>query len=254
VGGLAGCACSNVSLLEGQIRVQSLHENDDASPTNLVFLLDVDNTLLDNDGFERDLREHLAEAHGVDRQEQYWRIFEQLRTELGYADYLGALERFRLEHPRDPHLLDTSLFLVLQPFAERLFPRALDVVARLERIGPVVILSDGDVVFQPLKIVRSGLWNAVSGRVLICIHKEQMLSEVERLHPAHRYVIVDDKPSILSAVKKSWGPRVTTVLVRQGHYALDRELLARYPAADLSVDRIADLMDWSVPAPDVGGG
>jgi hypothetical protein len=220
---------------------------------DLVFLLDVDNTLLDNDSFERDLRTQLTEAHGSDRQEQYWRIFEQLRTELGYADYLGALERFRLEYPRDPHLLDTSLFLLLQPFAERLFPRALDVVARLERIGPVVILSDGDVVFQPLKIVRSGLWDVVSGRVLIWIHKEHMLSEVERRYPARRYVIVDDKIGILSSVKRSWGPRVTTVFVRQGHYALDQELVGRYPAADVSVDRIEDLMDWSIPAPDAGG-
>jgi FMN phosphatase YigB (HAD superfamily) len=234
--------------------VQELHEEPDVSPADLVFLLDVDNALLDNDHFERDLRTHLTEAYGRDGQAQYWRIFEQLRAELGYADYLGALQRFRLEYSRDPHLLDTSLFLVLYPFAERLFPRALDVVARLERIGPVVILSDGDVVFQPLKIVRSGLWDAVAGRVLIWIHKEHMLSEVERRYPARHYVMVDDKSRILSAVKETWDSRVTTVFVRQGHYAHDRDIVADEPPADASIDGIAELMDWNVPAPDAEGG
>jgi FMN phosphatase YigB (HAD superfamily) len=205
-----------------------------------VFLLDVDNTLLDNDAIAADLRDYLTRRFGVGCRDRYWEIFEQLRSELGYADYLGALQRYRVEHPHDPHLLETSLFLIDYPFADRLYPHALDVIARMRLAGPVVIFSDGDAVFQPRKVARAGLWDAVDG-VLIYIHKEDMLADVEARYPAARYVLVDDKLRILSAVKRVWGARVTTVFPRQGHYALDRASLAAYPPADVAVDAIGDL-------------
>jgi FMN phosphatase YigB (HAD superfamily) len=209
----------------------------------VVFLLDVDNTLLDNDRIERDLRRHLEQAFGAERQQRYWEIFEQLRTELGYADYLGALQRYRIEHLRHPNLLASSLYLVDYPFANRLYPGALDVVERLGAWGPTVILSDGDVVFQPRKVERSGLWEAVEGRVLIYIHKEQVLDDVETRYPAGHYVMVDDKLRILTAMKQVWGNRLTTVFPRQGHYALDPNNLATYPPADVTVERIGELVD-----------
>jgi FMN phosphatase YigB (HAD superfamily) len=213
------------------------------APHEVVFLLDVDNTLLDNDAVIADLKQHLIDACGVECQQRYWELFEQLREELGYADYLGALQRYRVEHPRDPHLLRISLFLLHYPFADRLYPRALDVVAKLRRLGPVVILSDGDAVFQPHKVDRSGLWVAVDGEVLIYIHKEQMLDDVERRYPARRYVVVDDKVRVLAAIKAVWRERLTTVFVRQGHYAADVRLVASHPAPDISVDRIEALLD-----------
>ncbi len=208
-----------------------------------VFLLDVDNTLLDNDRIAKDLRQHLGDIFGAEREERYWQIFEELRAEVGYADYLGALQRYRAEVPRDPHLLELSFFLIDYPFRDRLYPGALDVIARLRQHGVPVILSDGDVVFQPLKVRASGLWQAVEGRVLIYIHKERVLDDVERRYPAAHYTLVDDKLRILTAVKQQWGERVTTVFPRQGHYALDPEILAQYPAADITIDRIADLPD-----------
>ena len=210
--------------------------------TDVVYLVDVDNTLLDNDTVIEDLRRHFRDAFGVEREERYWELFEGLRRELGYADYLGALQRYRVERPREPRLLQISLFLLHYPFADRLYPRALDVVAHLRRSGPVVVLSDGDVVFQPRKVERSGLWAAVDGKVLIYIHKEQMLDDVERRYPAQRYVMIDDKLRILTAIKAVWGDRVTTVFVRQGHYAEDPAQVKPYPAADRTVDRIADLL------------
>jgi len=213
---------------------------------SVVFLFDVDNTLLDNDRVTADLKRHLETVVGREREERYWAIFEQLRTELGYADYLGALQRYRMEHPHDPHLLEVSRFLVNYPFANRLYPNALDVVERAKRWGPVVILTDGDVVFQPRKVERSGLYEVFEGNVLIYVHTEQELAEVERLYPARRYVLVDDKLRILAAVKKSWGPRVTTVFPRQGHYALDPKLLARYPAADIAIERIGVLLEYDL--------
>ena len=217
-------------------------------PANsVVFLLDVDNTLLDNDRVAADLREHLTRAFGPERQERYWAIFEEIRAQVGYADYLGALQRYRAENPRDPHFLETSFYLADYPFADRLFPRAIDVINRLGNRGPTVILSDGDVVFQPRKVQRSGLFDAVGSRVLIYIHKEEELEDVEQRYPARHYVLIDDKLRILAAVKKVWGDRVTTVFPRQGHYALDPKVLAKYPAADVSVDRIADLMDYDGP-------
>jgi FMN phosphatase YigB (HAD superfamily) len=215
---------------------------------DIVYLLDVDNTLLDNDAVVDDLRRHLTAAFGEDCQRRYWDIFEEHRRELGYADYLGALQRFRLEHPRDPHMIEVSLFLLHYPFADRLYPGALAVVRHLSSRGRVAILSDGDVVFQPRKVERSGLWAAVAGEVLIYVHKEQMLDDVERRYPAERYVMVDDKVRILDAIKKTWRERVTTVFVRQGHYAHDPSLLAAYETPDVTIERIADLQ--SVDADD----
>ena len=206
-----------------------------------VFLLDVDNTLLDNDAVIADLKRHLVEAFGGERSQRYWEIFEALRAELGYADYLGALQRYRIENPRDTGLLEASLFLLRYPFADRVFPGALDAIQRLARRGRVAILSDGDVVFQPHKVERSGLLRAVDGHVLIYIHKEEMLDDVARRYPADRYVMVDDKIRILAAMKEIWGDRLTTVFVRQGHYAADVQLCAKYPPADVAIERIGDL-------------
>jgi FMN phosphatase YigB (HAD superfamily) len=220
-----------------------MNENDD-SPARVVFLFDVDNTLLDNDRVAADLQRHLVSEVGAEGAQEYWEIFEQLRTELGYADYLGALQRYRSKHPRAPNLVCVSDFLINYPFAERLFPDALKVIEHLQQWGPAVILSDGDVVFQPLKISRSGLANAVSGRVLIYVHKEQELDDVEQRYPAEHYVLVDDKLRILTAVKKFWGSRVTTVFVRQGHYATDPKILASCPPADVSIGRVGDLLQY----------
>jgi FMN phosphatase YigB (HAD superfamily) len=213
----------------------------------VVFLVDVDNTLLDNDRVTADLRRHLDEAVGPAGRARYWALFEQLRAELGYADYLGALQRYRLEFPRDLRLLTVSAFLVDYPFANRLYPGSLDVLERFRGWGPTVILSDGDVVFQPRKVRRSGLAEAVDG-VLIYVHKERELDDVEQRYPAEHYVLVDDKLRILTAVKLAWGSRVTTVFPRQGHYAHDPEILATHPAADLTVERIGDLVDYDLSA------
>jgi FMN phosphatase YigB (HAD superfamily) len=213
----------------------------------VVFLLDVDNTLLDNDRVAADLKRYLTREVGVERQECYWAIFEALRTELGYADYLGALQRYRVEYPRDPHLLAVSSFLVNYPFANRLYPESLDVLEHLAVWGPTVILSDGDVVFQPRKVERSGLFDAVEGRVLIYIHKERELEDVERRHPAEHYVLVDDKLRILTAVKRIWGARLTTVFARQGHYAHAADV-ATCPPADVTIERIGDLLRYDLPA------
>jgi len=209
---------------------------------DVVFLLDCDNTLLDNDQVVRDLNAHLEAEFGCECRDRYWKIFEELRAELGYTDYLGALQRYRLGAMNDPRLLGMSSFLVDYPFAERLYPGSLAVLDHLHRRGLTVILSDGDVVFQPRKIQRSGLWDAVEGRVLVYIHKERMMDEVERRYPARHYVMVDDKLRILSAMKAILGGRVTTVFPRQGHYAVDPRELAAYLPADLAVDRIGDLL------------
>ena len=217
---------------------------------DVVFLLDVDNTLLDNDAIIVDLKRHLEREFGADSAGRYWAIFEDLRRELGYADYLGALQRYRsVAEQSGPHaqrLLLMSSFLVDYPFSERLFPRALDVIAHLGKFGPTVILSDGDVVFQPRKVQRSGLWDAVEGRVLIYVHKEQMLDAVQRHHPARHYVLVDDKLRILTAMKGLLPERLTTVFPRQGHYAFDAIEVAKYPAADFTVERIGDLVDVDI--------
>ena len=207
-----------------------------------VFLFDVDNTLLDNDRVTKDLRRFLDASVGEHRSSSYWRIFEELREELGYADYLGALQRYRINHHFDANIVAVSTYLVNYPFANRLFPNSLDVVEKCSAAGTVVILTDGDVVFQPRKIERSGLFDAFGGNVLIYIHKETELDDIERRYPADRYVLVDDKVRILSAVKELWGDRVTTVFPRQGHYALDTETVAKYSTPDITVDHIGELM------------
>lgn len=211
--------------------------------SDTVFLFDVDNTLLENDRVTADLRRFLDKEVGVERSGNYWEIFEELRAELGYADYLGALQRYRRQHPYDSHLLAVSTYLINYPFANRLFPNSLDVIEKCSQVGQVVILTDGDVVFQPRKIERSGLFEAVGGNILIYIHKENELADVERRYPAERYVLVDDKIRILSAIKDIWQDRVTTVFPRQGHYALDAEHVAKFPAADITVERIGDILD-----------
>ena len=213
----------------------------------VVFLFDVDNTLLDNDRVVADLMRHLERTVGAEPQREYWNIFDRLRRELGYADYLGALQRYRVKHPHEPHLLAVSSYLVNYPFANRLFPGSLDALEHVRAFGPTVILSDGDVVFQPLKVHRSGLFEAVEGRVLIYIHKEEELDDVERRHPAAHYVLVDDKVRILAAIKQRWGDRLTTVFPRQGHYALAPDV-ARHPAPDVTIDRIGELTTYDMPA------
>jgi FMN phosphatase YigB (HAD superfamily) len=207
----------------------------------IVFLFDVDNTLLDNDRVQDELSEHLAHNYGVATRDRYWEILRALVDELGYVDYLGALERYRLEAMHCPKLLLMSSWLVDYPFAQRLYPGALDVVKHVQQWGLAVVLSDGDAVFQPRKVDRSGLWQAVDGRVLIYIHKERELDDVERLYPAKHYVLIDDKLRILAAVKQTWGSRVTTVFPRQGHYALDPQAIATYPPGDIELARIGDL-------------
>jgi len=218
------------------------------SRDRVVFLLDCDNTLLDNDRVQDDLRSHLEREFGAASSDRYWAIFEALRAELGYADYLGALQRYRLGDMNDPRLLLMSSFLVDYPFADRLYAGALDAIAHLSRLGLPVILSDGDVVFQPRKIQRSGLWDAVAGRVLIYIHKEKMLDAVAQAYPARHYVVVDDKLRILAAMKQAWGGRLTTVFPRQGHYALDAKNIAAYPPAALTIERIGELVHYDLAA------
>ncbi len=208
-----------------------------------VFLFDVDNTLLDNDRVTADLRRFLEREVGSERNNRYWEIFEDLRRELGYADYLGALQRYRVENPYESHLLSLSTYLINYPFANRLFPNSLDVLEHCKQHGQVVILTDGDVVFQPRKIERSGLFEAVEGNILIYIRKEKELADVERRYPAERYVLVDDKLRILTAIKQIWGERVTTVFPKQGHYAFEPNDTGKYPPADLEIERIGDLLD-----------
>ena len=215
--------------------------------SRVVFLFDVDNTLLDNDRVTADLRRHLAQGLGDDAADLYFRIFDELRTELGYADYLGTLQRYRGLHPRDLRILATSSFLVDYPFANRLYPGSLDVVEYASAFGPTVVLSDGDVVFQPRKVERSGIREAVEGRVLIYVHKERELDDVQARYPADHYVMIDDKMRILTAIKAAWGAKVTTVFARQGHYALAADV-PTYPPPDVVLERIGELTKWDLPA------
>jgi len=219
-----------------------------ATETNnkIVFLFDVDNTLIDNDRVAADLKRHLKETVGEGCEQRYWDIFEKLRTELGYADYLGALQRYRVEQPREPKLLEVSYFMINYPFANRLYPESLDAVEHAKRLGRAAILSDGDVVFQPRKVDRSGLYAMFEGHVLIYVHKEAELADVEVKYPADRYVMVDDKVRLLAAIKEYWGERVTTVFPRQGHYALDEKLVAQYPKPDITLERIGEFQRYSL--------
>jgi FMN phosphatase YigB (HAD superfamily) len=215
-------------------------------PHPLVFLVDVDNTLVDNDGIQQDLKDHLEQAYGAAARDRYWRILEDLFTELGYRDYIGALQRFRVEHPREVELLAMSSFLMDYPFAQRLYPNALEVLKRLRSLAPTAILSDGDVVFQPRKVEHAGLAKVADGDVLIYIHKEEALADVERRFPAEHYVLIDDKLRILDAVKQIWGDRVTTVFPRQGQYAHDAKVIAALPSPDVTIERIGDLLDYDL--------
>jgi len=209
----------------------------------IVFLVDVDNTLVDNDGIQQDLKDHLEQTYGRAARDRYWTMLEDLMTELGYRDYIGALQRFRVEHPREIELLAMSSFLMDYQFADRLYPDALRVLQRLRSLGPTVILSDGDVVFQPRKVEHAGIARVADGDVLIYIHKEEALDDVERRFPAAHYVLVDDKLRILDAVKQVWGERVTTVFPRQGQYAHDAKVISALPPADVTIERIGDLLD-----------
>jgi len=218
------------------------------SVSPVVFLLDVDNTLLDNDQIIADLKQHLMSVFGAERQQRYWNIFESLRDELGYADYLGALQRYRADNLTDPNFVQLAFFLLDYPFQTRLFPGALEVLKHLSQWGPTVILTDGDVIFQPHKVRQSGLYDAVDGRVLIYIHKEQQLGDVEKRFPAERYVLVDDKLRILTAMKRIWGSRITTIMPRQGHYAHDPMIMAAHPPADITIECIGDLLQYDMSA------
>jgi FMN phosphatase YigB (HAD superfamily) len=218
-----------------------------AMTAKITTLFDVDNTLLDNDAVQADLSDHLLSQFGAASRDRYWALFEDLRKELGYADYLGALQRYRLENLDDPQLLSMSSFLVDYPFAQRLYPGALEAIAHCSRWGPTVILSDGDVVFQPRKVQKSGIWDAVEGRVLIYLHKEEMLASVRERYPAEHYVMVDDKLRILAAMKRAWGARLTTIFPRQGHYALDPKQTAGYAPADVTIERIGELVGRAPP-------
>jgi hypothetical protein len=215
---------------------------------DLVVLFDVDNTLLDNDRVQADLSTHLRKYYGAKTCDRYWEIFESRREELGYADYFGALERYRIEAIHDPRVLRIATWLVDYPFAERLYPGAMDAVHHARKWGRTVVFSDGDAVFQPRKVERSGLWHEFENHVLIYIHKEEELSDVERLYPAKHYVMIDDKLRILSSIKEQWGERVTTVFPRQGHYALDPKIVAQYPPADITIERIGDLAEFDSSA------
>jgi FMN phosphatase YigB (HAD superfamily) len=214
----------------------------DAPAAQVVFLLDVDNTLLDNDQFGSDLGAKLAQAFGTEQRDRYWSIYNELRDSLGYADYLGALQRFRSGLDNDPALLQMSGYLLEYPFAQRLYPHALETIARLRSLGTVAILSDGDVVFQPRKLQRAGLWDALGGEVLIYVHKQQMLVGMQQRYPAAHYVMVDDKPNILADMKKIMGDKLTTVFVDQGHYAKQATPALR-EAADRRIDGIGALRD-----------
>lgn len=214
--------------------------------SSVVFLFDVDNTLLDNDRVTADLKKYLDRSVGPEREECYWKLFEQLRSELGYADYLGALQRYRSEYPRDTHVLSISQYLINYPFANRLYPESLDVIDYVKKWGPPVIFSDGDAVFQPRKVERSGLLEIFDGNALIYIHKEENLDDVEERYPADHYVFVDDKLRLLNAIKVIWKDRVTTVFVKQGHYAWDSEILKSYPLADVNLSRIGELLQWNL--------
>ncbi len=216
------------------------------STADIVFLFDIDNTLVNNDHVQADLKQHLATTYGPEARDRYWDILEQLRTELGYVDYLGALERYRLEALHRPEILRMSNWMIDYPFADRLYPGAMEAVRHVRQWGLPVVLSDGDAVFQPRKVERSGIWNEFEGHVLIYVHKEEELDDVERLYPARHYVLIDDKLRILTTAKKIWGNRVTTVFPKQGHYALDPTVLAEFPPADVELGKIGDLVKYDL--------
>ena len=215
-------------------------------PNDIIFLLDVDNTLLDNDRFGTDLGDRLEQSFGAFERARYWSIIARRREELGLVDYLGSLQEFRAGLDDHAELLEMSQFLLEYPFAQRLFPNALAAISHLATLGRPVVLSDGDIVFQPRKIQRSGVWAAVEGRVMVYVHKEKVLDHVQRLYPAKHYVMIDDKSNLLAAMKSVMGSNITTVFVRQGHYAMDPEAGLVNPAPDLVIERIGDVTKLSL--------
>jgi len=215
-------------------------------PSPVVILVDIDNTLLDNDRIQEDFKRRIEREMGTAARDRYWTIVERLFTDLGYRDYIGALQEFRVGQPQDMRLFAFSRYVVDYPFADVLYPRALDVLKHLRGWGPTVVVSDGDAVFQPRKAERSGIAEAADGQVLIYIHKELELDDIAKCFPAEHYVFVDDKLRILSAVKKIWGSRVTTVFPRQGMYAFDPQVLKTYPPADVTMEKIGDLLGHSL--------
>ena len=210
--------------------------------TGVAFLLDVDNTLINNDKVKTDLEERVVRYAGPDTAPVFWQVYEQVRRELDYVDLPLTLNRFRAESPEVERFAELSAAVLFYPFEECLYPRTLEVIEHLREIGTVAIVSDGDPVFQPAKIARAGLAAAVDDRVLIYVHKEQQLDDVRRRIPAGRYVIVDDKPNILVAVKRELGDRAVAIHVRQGRYA--RETGEWH--ADIEIDSIADLMEFQL--------
>jgi FMN phosphatase YigB (HAD superfamily) len=212
--------------------------------SDAVFLLDVDDTLLDNDRFGAELGKRLESDFGVEARKRYWGIFEELRAKSGFADYLGSLQLFRDGLDDDPRLLGMSDFLLEYQFSNLLYPQALQAIGHLRTLGRPVILSDGDVVFQPRKIKHAGIWSAVDGAVLIYIHKEKVLDHVQRRYPASHYVVVDDKPNLLAAMKSQLKERLTTVFVRQGHYALAPGSNSVQPPPDRIIERIGELLHF----------
>lgn len=206
---------------------------------HLVILLDVDNTLVDNDRVKKDIERAIANAVAPARAERFWSLYEEVRNAAGVVDFPETLRRFRRAYPDEAGSEDVDRAVLGVPFERYLYPRALDVVGRFWSLGEVAILSDGDRVYQPAKIARTGLLQATRGNVLIYEHKEDHLAEVERRFPAGHYTHVDDKAALLARTKRALGSRATTIHVRQGHYASE---LPAGPPPDMVVDGIADLL------------
>jgi FMN phosphatase YigB (HAD superfamily) len=227
--------------------------------SSLVFLVDADNTLLDNDRIQDDLDRYIAATFDGDAAKTYWAIFEDLRERSGYADYLAAIQKFRLECGDEVRAQHLAGFLLDYPFAERIYPRALEAIAHVSQLGLCVVLSDGDAVMQPRKVGKSGIADAVDGRVLIYVHKEHMLKDVSGRFPADHYVMIDDKLRVLADMKQAWRARLTTVFVRQGHYANDAAARRAYPPAQFELDAIGalctlDTRDFLSPTGNCHGG
>jgi FMN phosphatase YigB (HAD superfamily) len=205
----------------------------------LVFLLDVDNTLVDNDRVKKDIERAIASLVAVDRAARFWALYEEVRDEKGVVNFPETLRRFRRAFPNEPHAEDVDRSVLSIPFERYLYPRVFDVIARLWTLGDVTILSDGDRVYQPAKIALAGLLLATRGNVLVYEHKEDHLAEVQRRFPSLHYAHVDDKAGLLARTKVGFGSRATTIHVRQGHYASEHE---SGPPPDVTVERIADLL------------
>jgi len=216
----------------------------DAALDPVFFLVDVDNTLFDNDRFAVELSAHLEKSFNVAERERYWSLHKKRWAEFGISDYLGTMQQFRQGLQNDPSLLQMSSFLLDFPFGDLLYPHALEVVKHMRSLGPASALSDGDMVFQPRKLQHSGIFDAFHGNALIYEHKQHELDLLQQRFPAQRYVMIDDKPNILADMKKVLGDRLTTVFVRQGRYAADASPELR-SAPDMKIDAIADLLRYT---------